>query len=113
VANTDEDSLHTLLLLFTARGSSVAELQFNTAVSEADVLDRVTNPQTNWDRLIANRVTWPALQALARVTDGVPVIVAAAPRKGAVDRTGDALASVATLKVRIALMQLVEVPDAL
>jgi hypothetical protein len=107
-ANTDPENVHTLVLLFTARGSAVADLQFNTAASETDVLATVADPLTNWDKLIARRDTWPALRALARVTDGVPVLVAAKARKGAVDHTGDPLASVALLKVRVAFMQLVE-----
>jgi hypothetical protein len=105
-ANTDTDSLHTLVLLFTARGQSLAELHFNTAVSEVDILARVGNPATNWDRLIASRDTWPALRALARVTEGVPVLVQAVARKGGQDHVGDPLASTALLKVRVSLVVL-------
>ena len=98
--------LPTLLTLFTAKRQSHARLELHASVSETDLLDRVRNPATNWDKLIPPSETWPTLRTLARVTDGVPVIVAAVPVKGDADHAGDALASVASLRVRLAFLVL-------
>jgi hypothetical protein len=106
-AATDTDGVHTLARLFTARGTTLGSLQYNVATSEDDVVERVNNPASNWRHLIADAAAWAPLRELARVPDGVPVIVEAQPRKGGSDHTSDALASVALLKVRIGFMRLV------
>lgn len=98
--------LPTMVTLFTAKRQSHARLELHASVSETDMLDRVRNPATNWDKLIPPSETWPTLRTLARVSDGVPVIVVAVAVKGEADHTGDALASVAALRVRLAFLVL-------
>lgn len=104
----DQDATFPVMTtVFTAKRQSHARVELFGSVGETAMLDRVRDPATNWDNLIPPSDTWPTLRALARVIDGVPVIVAAVMAKHSdQDHTGDTLASVAALRVRLAFMVL-------
>lgn len=86
------------------RGKSVAA-DLGT-VDEGVLLLNLSTTSTDWGGLVTPSAIWPALRTVAKVTDGVPVLMALAYRKGGVDQIDQVAPTTALARVRIALVRL-------
>jgi len=73
--------------------------------SEQSTLATLDTPQTNYTDLVLAREAWPALRALAHVTDGVPVLLEARRLTPRPVVSTEALGEARVLRIRIALVQ--------
>lgn len=98
------DDARSFMGVLATRGKSLAaDLGI---VDEATLLLRLTTPSTNWEGLVTPSSAWPALRAVAQVTDGVPVLMALTYKRGGVDQTDQVAPTTALARVRIALVGL-------
>lgn len=94
--------------LLTSKGKQyAARLPTYGAQTEPEVAGLAADPLTRWVGMVADSRTWATFRMLAKVNEGVPVLVAAKPTKGGVDMsTDDGMATTAALRVRVALVRL-------
>ena len=101
------DPYNPVLVVARIKGHSVS-MPIGPA-SEQRMLDVVDDPTTNYQNLMIGSPAWPALRELAHLSLGVPILLDA--RKSLTPKptvtSSDAAAETRTLKVRIALIQLV------
>jgi hypothetical protein len=95
-----------IAVLAKIRGRTVALSLM--AAPEADLRATIDDPATRYDDLLVDAAAWPDLRALARLETGVPIVRDAqrtlSPRVQ--ETPDDAMGTVRSLKVRIALVGL-------
>lgn len=73
---------------------------------EGALLGALGHATAAWAQLVPPSVTWPTLRALARVSEGVPVVQTVTAARGPWDGQDDGMATTGPLRVRVALVRL-------